>query len=765
MSLHFQWILSCPDNSTSFTLTKDPANWADCSYRLERHPVYKGIFNQFTSSLKFHDEGGGKQFVDGIYQAYDIDGNINIQVNIDRDGTGNIYDPLFTGKLNLASYTTDGTYTTVNVEASDIITKLNTRADIPVPVNVLFIDAGYYNDSGTWIPYTFQGVQLAVAQPSDTGLISFNTIELQSGNAYYAQTLDANSNPLTAKFFYTGTDGAGATQSGANALSLTLSVTGGELSVTFVGSLTSPIIIYQQGKQLSLGQQNISPVQAKNIAMPGIPLEYESTFTFTPLAQSGQVKFDGSTGGNHPTYTFPAAPNTCLLSVTTQDANGYLIYDQVNYNSANGYPQVGPGMTSSDGLTTINMTVKDDHTVTVNFASAYGPIDLWQGSLGNLTNSSSPDSGTPPGSPLDTLVPVNDTLTLPILLNPNQDPNNPLWANSYAGYICFDATPTFDNLNDFVGWTNKSKIYGSHSDIPGLLSVADAPPICTGISAEYLQYPVTVEYAIDIEGTITERIYNISGINEPGMFSTVAFVLAWGGGQAAGTTTPLSIAECVTLNSYVIPPFNTPGGGGEKTMQFGNSANGYQLSFTGNGAFTLQPGDQVWLFAVTTQRWPVQGNGHPDEPKLSIYLDFTFTSSKIEFKVIETTPPTVAETIMVHEAFNQVVDMIADSDGNFCSEFYGRTNSQKKTYKQNGEGSLRTLTNGLCIRGHLDKPIMLSLNDTFNSLNAIDNIGLTVDANNKVRVEKLEYFFNPDANIANLPYVNTYETTNCKLSA
>ena len=750
MALHFQWILRCLNDGTSYRLTKDPANWADCTYRLERHATYKGIFNQFTSALKFHNDGGGKQFVDKVYQTYDIDGNIEVEVKIDTTGTGTNYEILFTGKLNLASYTTDGTLTTVNIEANDIIKKLNTRADIPVPVNVLSVKAGYYNN-GAWVAYSFQGVQLAIYEASDSsGDIIVPPGLIINGDTYYAQTLDANSNPLTAKVLFNGTNINTTPQTDSN-ISIYFAVSEGELHIHYTGSLNTPIILFRQGQQLSLGQQNISPIAAKNLIMPGIPLQYQSTFALAPVTQSGQIEFDGDAGHDGQTYSFTDGD---LLSVTTQDSSGYLIYDQVTFKTANLNPTIkGPGMVSTDGQTNIKMEVTSNKKITVIFYNSYGPIDLWKGSLGSLQDSSSPDTGTPPGMPVDTIQPVSDASTQSFSLH-----DDPLVPKTYASCLCFSANTIFDNLNDFVWGANISTtgyLQGIQS-LNEVFQLSSVPPICTGINAQYIQYPVKVEYSIDLECKITENIHTTAGDSVP-LLSSVRFILAYGGRQAVGHVQPLAVSNYQVLKLLKRFDVHT----GDSTFMFINpDDNTTSIKVQAADSFTLQPGDQVWFFAETQQIWSEEDTLHPHKPQLKIDLDFTFTKSKIEFKVTENAPPTAAETIMVHEAFNQVVDMIADSDGNFYSEFYGRTNSQKQTYKQNGDGSLRALTNGLCIRGHLDKPIMLSLKDTFNSLSAIDNIGLTVDANNKVRVEKLEYFFNPDLQIAELPFVNTFETTN-----
>lgn len=115
----------------SEVLTADPIGWDDGTYTIKRSEIYKGAFHEYTTSLKFHCDGGGKEFVDTVYQTFDIDGRIDVLVEYDCDGSG-VYDILFNGIINLASYKTDGEYTTVNIEKSDLLTKLFNRDEISV---------------------------------------------------------------------------------------------------------------------------------------------------------------------------------------------------------------------------------------------------------------------------------------------------------------------------------------------------------------------------------------------------------------------------------------------------------------------------------------------------------------------------------------------------------------------------------------------------------------------------------------------------------
>jgi len=129
----YRWTLSDlnPLYSSSIVLTRDPIGWDEGIYTIKRSEVYKGAFHEYTTSLKFHCDGGGKQYVDNIYERDDIDGRIDILIEYDCDGSG-LYDTLFNGIINLASYQTDGQYTTVNIEKSDLLTKIFSRDEIVV---------------------------------------------------------------------------------------------------------------------------------------------------------------------------------------------------------------------------------------------------------------------------------------------------------------------------------------------------------------------------------------------------------------------------------------------------------------------------------------------------------------------------------------------------------------------------------------------------------------------------------------------------------
>lgn len=131
MASRFRWTLTNLGDSTSEVLNKDPKGWEQMTLRLSRDKLYHGVFTEFTLALKWHCEGAGKDFIDNVYQTEDVNGVIEVLIEIDCDSSGT-YTELYTGRLNLASYQTDGEVTTCNIEKSDLFSKLKARDEISV---------------------------------------------------------------------------------------------------------------------------------------------------------------------------------------------------------------------------------------------------------------------------------------------------------------------------------------------------------------------------------------------------------------------------------------------------------------------------------------------------------------------------------------------------------------------------------------------------------------------------------------------------------
>jgi len=133
----FRWTLTnLSDNSTD-VLTKDPIGWDESTFTIKRDAFYKGVIQDYTVQLKFHCEGGGKQFIDNVYNTEDIDGRIQILIEYRCDPLSDEFATLYTGIINLASYAIDGTYTMCNIERGGFATKLKSRDEINVNLEAL----------------------------------------------------------------------------------------------------------------------------------------------------------------------------------------------------------------------------------------------------------------------------------------------------------------------------------------------------------------------------------------------------------------------------------------------------------------------------------------------------------------------------------------------------------------------------------------------------------------------------------------------------
>ena len=102
--------------------------------------------------------------------------------------------------------------------------------------------------------------------------------------------------------------------------------------------------------------------------------------------------------------------------------------------------------------------------------------------------------------------------------------------------------------------------------------------------------------------------------------------------------------------------------------------------------------------------------------------------------------------MLIHEALSRNLQLISDTDLPLYSKLLGRTNSEPRSYAENGELSNLLITNGKRIRGFTDDetPIVMGLSECFNSLNAIRPIGIgieTIDGKQTVRLEEQKYFY------------------------
>lgn len=171
----------------------------------------------------------------------------------------------------------------------------------------------------------------------------------------------------------------------------------------------------------------------------------------------------------------------------------------------------------------------------------------------------------------------------------------------------------------------------------------------------------------------------------------------------------------------------------------------YFMNFDGPVAFdvsasvplTLTPGDFIYygIFVDNGNRFNIES--------------FVYTQDVESFFSLESNsvcPTTDAVVSLIHETASRITEAITDKCLNVKSDYYGRTDSEPYAAVEDGCGSLRVLSNGLRIRNAVTQNHFLSMKELFESLNAIDNIGMGIEPSGvydieRLRIEPVEYFY------------------------
>ena len=296
----------------------------------------------------------------------------------------------------------------------------------------------------------------------------------------------------------------------------------------------------------------------------------------------------------------------------------------------------------------------------------------------------------------------------------------------YRGYRSPSIPTTISELDSYFGFSDFSDFgYPGNSASTTVLG-----EVYTANSLD-IEYPATFRVQCRFAGTFKDIYYTIaSRIN-----TAHNLAIAWGGtfpnALAAGQFSSLYVDDYSTSLTEFTQAFDT---GAIDTN------------------ITLNFNDKVWIYWFeheTILTGSVLGD---------LTHNYIYDIAQFNIQINSVAVPTTAKSILVHEAFNQVVDSIADSDGNFYSEFYGRTDSQKRTYAADGCGSKIAILNGLNLR-KIEKSTFASFNELFKAFDCLHNIGMGL-VNGFIRVEPIEYFFDKTTKILTLPLVNRYSVKN-----
>lgn len=136
------------------------------------------------------------------------------------------------------------------------------------------------------------------------------------------------------------------------------------------------------------------------------------------------------------------------------------------------------------------------------------------------------------------------------------------------------------------------------------------------------------------------------------------------------------------------------------------------------------------------------------------FMDVTGKAGHVVMTSLSKGDPTYGKVFAINETLSRVTEAITNNKLKVFSNYFGRTDAQPYPSLADGCGGLEVVTNGIRIRGQENKIpgsvnlCTLSLQDLFNGLNPIHNIGFGIEPDpnranhNLLRVEGWEYFFN-----------------------
>jgi hypothetical protein len=258
----------------------------------------------------------------------------------------------------------------------------------------------------------------------------------------------------------------------------------------------------------------------------------------------------------------------------------------------------------------------------------------------------------------------------------------------------------------------------------------------TGVLSD--PFSVVVEWNLD--GTWIDRCATSNTRTAPNVDIGVAY------GSSIATATPLSMYQ---ISSGYTDSTT------EKTIAF---------SDTDSMAFNISPGDKIWIYVSVggTGYIVTSGTGSVD-----VELGIDWNASTISISSDTTKPATTAKAWAIHEAFSRISENVtkqvtksATTDITaFKSNFFGRVNSEPNAYNDNGCGAFTAVTNGYMIRGFGtdEKQVFVSMDDLYNAMNTIFNIGLGVEYDTDryvVRVEPKSYFYDKTTTILSCPNID-----------
>jgi len=180
------------------------------------------------------------------------------------------------------------------------------------------------------------------------------------------------------------------------------------------------------------------------------------------------------------------------------------------------------------------------------------------------------------------------------------------------------------------------------------------------------------------------------------------------------------------------------------THDIGSRLTGYttdrELDFYWGGSLNvemdLRAGDKIYIFG----RFGFDGDRNWRIENPEIWMNSTLI--KIQGKT--ETEPTNANSYLIHESVDRIIKSVTDNKGYLISDFLGRPDLG---YAVMGPGAKKAITNGYQIRNFSkeDRPVIVSLKDLVESLNAMHCMGSSYEVDNLgrsyFRLERFDYFY------------------------
>lgn len=170
----------------------------------------------------------------------------------------------------------------------------------------------------------------------------------------------------------------------------------------------------------------------------------------------------------------------------------------------------------------------------------------------------------------------------------------------------------------------------------------------------------------------------------------------------------------------------------------------------------LNAGDRFYCF-ITIQEKKTQAQIDAGLAGGNPGFNFTMNDGSF-FKItnLSVLQPSDCKVFAINESISRVVESITNDQMRVYSDYFGRTDAQPYTSPVDGNGSLEVITNGLRIRRQenmtpgVTNIYSVSLQDLFNGLNPIHNIGLGLEddparlGKTRVRIETWDFFYTTD---------------------